>query len=326
MSHDELTRRRFLQASALAGAAALAACASPSAPTPGPSAAAAPSTPVAPAPVAVLKRTATDQVTLGNTGLKLSRLGMGTGAGNGAAQMADGKDAFIKLIHAAYDKGITWFDSCDRYDTTPWMGDALKGLPRDKIFIQSKITGQPANVVAAIDNERKRLNTDYIDSMLIHTQTVANWTGMDSWKRVMDGFNTAKDKKMIRAKGASCHNLPALTAAVQNDNDFHDLHLVRVNPQGKYVDGPSGRGYTASETFPVDPVLAQIKTMKEKGRGVIGMKIIGNGLFTAPEDREKSIRFAMAQKEIHAVVIGFKSTAEMDEAIERINRALAEAT
>ena len=126
---------------------------------------------------------------------------------------------------------------------------------------------------------------------------------------------------MILARGTSCHNLPALTDATESD--FHDVHLVRVNPQGKYVDGPTGRGYTAGETFPIDPVMAEIKTMKAKGRGIIGMKIIGNGLFTAAEDREKSIRFAMACKEIDAVVIGFKSTAEMDEAIERINRALA---
>ena len=47
--------------------------------------------------------------------------------------------------------------------------------------------------------------------------------------------------------------------------------------------------------------------MHAKGRGVIGMKIIGNGTFTDADDREKSIRFAMSRKEIDAVVIGFKN-------------------
>ncbi|HEY4330019.1 MAG TPA: aldo/keto reductase [Phycisphaerae bacterium] len=327
MSHDELTRRRFLQASAaLAGAAALSplltSSSSAAAPAPSP-VASAPSMPAPAATQSSTLRTAVDQVALGATGLKLSRLGMGTGSENGRTQTALGKDEFIKLIHYAFDKGITFFDTCDRYETMPWMADALKGLPREKLFIQSKITGTPADVVAAIDAERKKLNTDYIDSMLIHSQTTANWSALDAWKRIMDGFNTAKDKKLIKAKGSSCHNLPALTDAAKND--FHDLHLVRVNPQGKYIDGPSGRGYTASETFPVDPVLAQIKDMKSKGRGIIGMKILGNGLFTAPEDREKSIRFAMANKNIDAVLMGFKSNKEIDEAIDRINKALVDA-
>jgi predicted aldo/keto reductase-like oxidoreductase len=314
MSRDEMSRRRFLQASsAIAGAAALSPLLTHSA--------AAQAAPAAPA-TAAMKRTATDIVTLGKTGIKLSRVGMGTGSENGRTQRALGKEAFIKLIRYAYDKGITHFDTCDTYVTMEYMADAIKDLPRDKIFIQSKITGQPADVAAAIDRERKRLNTDYIDSMLIHSQTVANWTGMDVWKRIMDGFTQAKEKKVIRARGTSCHNLPALTDAVKSD--FHDVHLVRVNPQGKYVDGPSGGGYTARETFPIEPVLAEIKTMHEKGRGIIGMKIFGNGLFTDAADREKSIRFAMSLREIDAVVMGFKSAAEIDEALERVNKALAE--
>ena len=50
--------------------------------------------------------------------------------------------------------------------------------------------------------------------------------------------------------------------------------------------------------------------MHSKGRGVIGMKIIGNGDFVRPEDREMSIRYAMSRPEINAIVIGFKNTQE----------------
>ncbi len=81
----------------------------------------------------------------------------------------------------------------------------------------------------------------------------------------------------------------------------------------------------AAAAHDIAPVMDQIKIMHAKGRGVIGMKICGNGTFTNPADREKSIRFAMSQPEIDAVVIGFKNRQEIDEAIERINRALAEA-
>ena len=304
MKHRLCNRRQFVRASAaLAGTALL----SPWAPSN--SRAAAPA----------VKRTAADQVTLGKTGLKLSRLGFGTGA-QGATQRSLGKDFFTNLVHYAYDHGITYLDCAERYPTYDWMGDVIKGLPREKLFIQSKIAGQPADVLAAIDSQRKNFNTDYIDSLLIHSVSTGNWT--DALKRVMDGYDQAKEKKWIRARGVSCHSLPALRAGAASD--WTEVHLVRVNPQGKYTDGESGPGFSPSTTFDIAPVMQQIKLMHGKGHGVIAMKLIGNGLFTDPADREKAIRFVMACPDIDAAVISYTSTQQIDEAIERINRALAE--
>ena len=300
------SRRQFIQTSALAGTALL----SPwSLARSG----------AAEAPVAT--RTAVDQVSLGKTGIKLSRLGFGTGSANGHAQVAMGKDGFTKLIHYAYDQGITYIDTAQQYATFGWIGDAIKGLPREKLFIQSKVPGKPDDVLAAIDHHRKVFDTDYVDSLLIHCMIKNQWT--DDWKRIMDGFNEAKEKQWIRAKGVSCHSLPALRAATASD--WAEVHLVRVNPQGKRMDGMAEEVWNNDDpTHDVAPVMTEIKTMHAKGRGVIGMKIIGNGEFVNAEDREKSIRFAMACKEIDAVVIGFTSREQIDEAIERMNRALKE--
>jgi predicted aldo/keto reductase-like oxidoreductase len=269
----------------------------------------------------VAKRTAVDEVTLGNTGIKLSRLGMGTGVNGGKDQFALGKDHFINLVHYAYDQGIRYFDCAEAYATFGWLGDAIKGLPREKLFIQSKIDAKPGDVLAKIDHHRSIYNTDYVDSMLIHCMVKEGWT--DEWKQMMEAYVQAKDKGWIRAKGVSCHDLPALREAVASD--WTEVHLVRVNPQGHHVDGQVPEVWNKpSPANDVAPVLAELKTMREKGRGIIGMKILGNGEFVNAEDREKSIRFAMARPELDAVVIGFKETNEVDEAIERINRALAE--
>src|SRR5450759_1515659 len=179
------------------------------------------------------KRTAVDQVMLGKTGIKLSRLGFGTGSDNGHAQTALGRDGFTKLIQYAYDQGITYIDTAQAYATFDWIGDAIKGLPREKLFIQSKVPGKPDDVLATIDRHRKTFNTDYIDSLLVHCMTRDAWT--DEWKRVMDAFNEAKEKKWIRATGGSCPSLPALRAATASD--WTEVHLVRVNPQGSHIDG-----------------------------------------------------------------------------------------
>ncbi len=306
---DRLNRREFHRTSTLlAGASWLSPLALAQTRAAAPAAA-------SPAPA----RTAADQVTLGQTGLKLSRLGFGTGSNNGSNQTALGKQGFIDLIHYAYDQGITYIDTAQSYQTFTWIAEAIKGLPREKLFIQSKVEGQPADVLDAIDRHRKTFNTDYVDSLLIHCMTAGQWT--DSFKRVMDGFNQSKDKKWIRAKGVSCHTLPALRAATATD--WTEVHLVRVNPQGRFTDAERDQ-WNARVGNDVAPVMQEIKTMRSKGRGVIGMKIIGNGTFTEAEDREKSTRFAMACKEIDAVVIGLTSRAQVDEAIERMNRALKE--
>jgi predicted aldo/keto reductase-like oxidoreductase len=275
------------------------------------------------AKTATVKRTATDQVTLGKTGIKCSRLGFGTGSNNGFEQTALGREGFNDLIRYAYDQGITYIDTAATYQTFDWIAGAIKGLPREKLFIQSKIQDEPENipnVLERIDLHRKTFNTDYVDSMLIHCMTAGNWT--DEWKRIMDGYNEAKSRKWIRAKGVSCHSFPALQAATRSE--FNEVHLVRVNPQGKFMDGARAE-WGERIVNDVNAVLGEIKTMKEKGRGVIGMKIIGNGSFRNAEDREKSIRFAMGCKDIDAIVIGFTKKEQIAEAIERMNRALAEA-
>jgi predicted aldo/keto reductase-like oxidoreductase len=244
---------------------------------------------------------------------------MGTGSDNGEIQVELGREGFNSLVKYAYDQGITYFDCAQNYRTFEWLGRAIKGLPREKLFIQSKIPGQPGDVLAAIDHHRKVFDTDYVDSMLIHCMIKHDWT--DQWKRIMDEFNAAKGKGWIRSKGVSCHSLPALRAA--QATPWAEVHLVRVNPQGRYMDGPEEDSWS-EEDHGIAPVLSEIKAMRAKGRGIIGMKIIGNGTFVDAADREKSIRFAMSLPALDAVVIGFKSRAEIDEALQRMNRALAE--
>jgi len=261
-----------------------------------------------------------DQVTLGNTGIKLSRLGMGCGSVGGSIQRNLGQDGFTRLVRYAYDQGITYLDTAQAYNTHEMIGQAIKGLPREKLFIQSKMSGSPKDPFAAIENYRKELGTDYIDTVLVHCTVTPNWD--EERKRILEALEKAKDKKIIRAHGVSCHSLPALQRAV--DIDFVDVHLVRINPQGAHMDTPEQKWDATSNASHVSPVVAQLKRMREKGRGIIGMKLIGNGDFTDPADREKAIRYVMQSNLTDAVTIGFKSTAEIDEAIERINRAFAD--
>jgi aryl-alcohol dehydrogenase-like predicted oxidoreductase len=301
MNRERITRRQFLKGTAvLAGTALLSSCGT--------------------GPLAKRKPTAVDQVTLGKTGLKLSRLGIGTGSNSGSVQRALGADGFDRLIRYAYDQGITYIDTAESYRTHTMIRDAIKGLPREKLFIQSKMPGVPEKPLEVLDRYRRELGVDYIDSLLSHCAVTPDWD--DERRRVLDALEEAKDKKIILAHGISCHSLPALERAAELD--WVDVNLVRINPQGAHIDTPAETWNAKSDTSNLSDVLKQIKVMRQNNHGVIGMKIIGNGDFTDPADRERSIRFTMRSGLTDAVVIGFKSPAEIDEAIMRVNSALAE--
>jgi len=266
------------------------------------------------------KQTATDWLPLGDSGLKICRLGMGTGSRGGSVQRKLGKETFIKLLRYAYDQGVRYIDTADSYKIQPWIGAGIKGLPREKIYIQSKIWGAPDDPKAHLDRFRKELGVDYIDSVLVHCARKKDW--LEGRKKVIDVLREAKAKKVIGAAGVSCHTLAALEQVA--DQDWVDVALVRINPQGVTMDTPGEKGGRSNASH-VPAVVKQIKRMREKRIGIIGMKLIGNGTFTKADDREKAIRYTMQSGLLSAATIGFKSPAEIDEAMKRINAALAAA-
>ena len=265
---------------------------------------------------AATRRSATDQVPLGKTGVTICRLGFGTGSMGGKVQRDLGQEGFSRLLKHAYDRGITYIDTAQNYRIHEMVAKAIKELPRDKLFIQTKIPwADRPDVAKSLDQYRRELGVEYIDSVLIHCVRSLDWS--EDLKYMRDALSEAKEKKIIRLHGASCHGLSALEG-VSREN-WCDVNLVRINPQSRHTDGPTG---TWAEPGNIEEGVKHIQKIHEAGRGVIGMKIIGNGDFTDAAEREKSIPFAMTRDFVDAVVIGFKSPAEINEAIRRINAAL----
>jgi aryl-alcohol dehydrogenase-like predicted oxidoreductase len=280
------------------------------------------------------KKTATDQVTLGKTGIKLSRLGIGCGTVSGTVQRGLGHEKFNDVIHYAYERGITYIDTSDTYQTHTWIREAIKGIPREKLYIQSKIlhmagfgnmggfgnTGaKEESTMETLDRFRKELGVDYIDTVLIHCQIAPNWD--EESKKLQDGLEEAKQKKIIRSHGVSCHSLAALKKAAATN--WVDVNLVRINPQGVSMDTAEQEVFSTSKASDVPSVVEQLKIMRKNGHGIIGMKLIGQGEFKNIEDRKKSLTWVMQSNIVDAVVVGMKSREEIDEAILHINNAFA---
>lgn len=264
------------------------------------------------------KRTATDLVRLGKSGVKVTRLGMGTGSNGGSIQRAIGQEEFTRVIRHGIERGITFIDTADNYrELHEMIRSAIKGLDREKLQIQCKIPhGKYEDPLKEIDRFRKEIGTDYFDSFLIHCVRTATWP--EEEKRLRDLLSEAKEKQIIRSMGVSMHGLLPLRATVETD--WGDVRFIRINHNGTKTDGLKGDW---NEKGNVEAAVDCVRKIHAQGKGVIAMKLIGNGDFTKPETRQASIDFVMGLGCVDAAVIGFKSPAEIDEAIERINSALA---
>ena len=264
------------------------------------------------------KRLATDWVTLGKSNVNVTRLGFGTGTSSGAVQRNLGQEEFTRLVRHAYDRGIRFFETAESYHgMAEMLAIALKGLPRDSYRLMTKYstppTGEPE---AKIDLFRKQLNTEYIDILLLHCLRPPTWA--TDYKDVQDGMSEAKSKKIILCHGASIHGLQALRTIP--GNQFLDIAMIRMNHKGSHMDTPELRDVNIPGD--VDEVVAHTKKVHAQGMGVISMKLCGEGSFTTAEDRDAAMKFAMNLGCVDAVTIGFKNTAEIDEAIERMNRVM----
>ena len=251
---------------------------------------------------------AQDEVVLGNTGIRTSRLAMGTGTigfGGASNQTRLGTSPLTRLLLDGYnDNGLRFFDSADAYGSHPYVAEALKHIPRDKVVVLTKTdTRDAAGVRADLDRFRKELGVDYIDIVLIHCVTQGDWT--TRYRGIMDVLSEAKQKGVIRAHGVSCHSLQALEAAAASP--WVEVDLVRLNPIGSHMDA--------------DPatVIAILKKMRAQGKGIVGMKILGQG--DLRDKPAEAIRYALGSGVLDAFTIGAESQKEQNNLIQRVAAA-----
>jgi len=263
------------------------------------------------------RATATDWVTLGKSQVKVTRLAFGTGSFSGQVQQDLGQAGFTRLVRYAYERGIRFFETAESYgESQQMLGAALQGLPRDSYRLMSKVTthggGDPRK---QLDQMRRDSATDYFDIMLLHYQHEPNWP--EDTKRWQDAILEAEHRQMIVSHGASVHGLPALRRVP--DISWMQVAMIRMNHKGTRMDSEvPGSGAPGN----VPEVVEHVRQAKAHGMGVISMKLVGEGVFNH-EDRQKAMRFAFHHAGVDAVTVGYKSTAEIDEAIDNINLALA---
>lgn len=270
-------------------------------------------------------RRLSERVKLGRTGIETSLVAMGTGSigyNHSSNQTRLGQEKFNGLVSAAWDAGVRFFDVADSYGSHPFLHHAIRGLPREQMVIMTKTFNRtPEGVRADIERFLKELGTDYVDILLMHCVTEPDWNVR--YEGVKDVISEAKRKGMVRAHGCSCHSFAAMEAAAADP--WVEVDLARINPWAMHMDARR-QGESREETC--QNVKALLKRMKDSGKGVIGMKILGQGDAMKGSDRleriQETLRFALSSNAIHAMSIGFESPAQIAEIMRETRVAIAE--
>ena len=262
---------------------------------------------------------AADRVFLGKTQIKASLLAQGTGF-NGGGRNSDhtrlGQASFEALLRHSMDQGINFLDMADLYGTHPFVQKTIKGLPRDKFVMLSKIWPNKEDWVTPsggakeeVDRFRKELDTDMLDICLIHCMGNAQWP--QKHEKIRDELSELKQKGIVRAVGVSCHDLGALKTASQHP--WVDVIFARINHKG-------GAEYMMDGS--VEEVSAVLKQARANGKAVIGMKIFGAGKLVKPEEKDASLKYVFGNQLVDAITIGMLKKEQVDDTVARLNQAL----
>jgi aryl-alcohol dehydrogenase-like predicted oxidoreductase len=261
---------------------------------------------------ALLPKRPTDKVVLGKTGIAVSLVGMGTGSvGSGQAsnQTRLGVKGFARVVRHALDSGVCFFDVADQYGSHVYLREALKGIPREQYVIQTKTHATNfADARSHLERYRLELGVDYIDIVLLHCMQKSGWPADNQGS--MEYLMKAKEEKIIRAHGTSCHGMDPLRTSARTP--FVEVDLARINPEGLIMDDRKP-----------DEVASVLEEMHNAGKGIVGMKILGEGRINTPERKDASLRFVLGLGTVNAFIIGFESADQIDDILKRTAGALA---
>jgi aryl-alcohol dehydrogenase-like predicted oxidoreductase len=261
-----------------------------------------------------------ERVPLGKTKIMVSRVGFGTGMRGGRRQSNQtrmGRDKFEGLLQASYERGVRLFDMADLYGTHTYVARALKKMPRKNYALASKIWWRRGGLPeeerpdsdVVVERFLKELKTDYIDLVLLHCVSSAKWP--EELGEQMGILAKLKKNGSIRAHGVSCHSLEALEACVKED--WVDSVHARINPYAVKMD--------VKRIEEIPKVEAILKALHRQGKGVVGMKLIGEGIFrNSDEKRDESVGYVLGLGCVDAMVVGFERVQEIDDFAARVRK------
>ena len=230
------------------------------------------------------------RVELGRTGLRVSRLAFGTGYVGGAVAVG------ARLLEAAYDLGVNFWDTSDNYGTHPHVARALRRVGRDEVVVATKTYAATAlGARRALTKALRELGVEVLDILLLHA--VDSVAELESKRAALAALAQAREAGLVRAVGVSSHSRQVLRHLRRLPEV--DVALVVVNRTGTWMTDATTR-----------QMQAAIRGLYQSGRGVYGMKALGSGQVTGAQVAP-ALRWAFRFPYLHSVCVGMRSVEEL---------------
>jgi uncharacterized protein len=292
------------------------------------------------------------RVELGNTGIEVSRLGIGTGTGlpsGYCAQALMEKNELARLLLYALDCGINLWDTAFQYNTYPHIKEALKQVSRKEVVLTTKFSAaKEKETIRDFNITLKDLNIDYVDVCLLHG--VRTNAELQMRSGAFNAMLKLKKEGKIRAVGLSSHGLSALKSVLEMPE--MDLVWARVNYAGLNMDTGSLSMYDQmasvywlkkcvkfvpkralslirpkinSQPIPEDAhkeVTNTLQDIHSQSKGIVGMKVLAEGVLR--NDAEKAVKYVNSLPFVDSFIIGMLNKKEIDENCKIVNTASRE--
>ncbi len=287
------------------------------------------------------------KVELGKTGIKVSRLGIGTGTGlpsGHCAQALMDTNELAGLLLYSLDRGINHWDTAFQYNTYSHIKEALKQVRRSDVVLTTKFSAaHEKETIRDFNTTLNDLNVDYVDVCLLHG--VRTNTELQMRSGALNAMVKLKKEGKVRAVGLSSHGLGVLKSVLE----MPELDLVwgRINYAGLHMDTECLGMYdqmasvywlkkcykllpervkllirpkASHEPIPEDArneVEETLQKIHSQSKGIVGMKVLAEGMLR--DDAEKAIKYVNSLSFVDSFIIGMLNKEEVDENCRIVN-------
>ncbi len=271
--------------------------------------------------------------TLGASGIRVPALGFGCmrypllpGRKNSKRRCAVDVPEAVRMMRYAFERGVNYFDSAWGYHMG-WsevvLGKALKGMPRDKVMVTTKmpvwLAKKPADFRRLLSTQLRRLRTGYLDFYFLHALNAKSFERVRELG-VLDFLESATREGRIRHTGFSYHDAAASFRPIVDAYDWTTCQIQYNIVDTRYQAGTAGLRYAAKKGIGVI-IMEPLRGGDLAGRVAPSIMALWESSAIRRAPAEWALRWLWSQPEVSMVLSGMNTMEQVKDNIRYASRS-----